>query len=182
VADRLDLPEEAVRQEFARMAPARGRQDAPSASPRPRPRPARRETEAERRLLSLALSDATARDRLLTRAREEDFRGFASERVFAAILAQQRAGHPVTVEALEGILEPDDRERLLEIALDDFPGLTAADWEACWNALRRERLEVESRRLQRLLQQGTEENGEAAGIDDLLRRKLELRREIDALS
>ncbi len=182
VADRLDLPEEAVREEFRRIAPARRADEPPPPPARARQRPSRRITEAERRLLYLALNDAAARDRLLASAREEDFQGFACQRLFAAVLDQQRGGHPVTVEALEGIVETEDRERLLEIALGDFPGLVAADWEACWNALRREKLEEESRRLQRLLQQGTEETGQAAQIDELLRRKLELRRQIDALS
>jgi DNA primase len=180
LADRFDLPEEAVRAEFQRTFPAERAPSGPAS--RPRSRPASRETEAERRLLHLMLTDAEARRQCLAQATEEHFEGLATGKVFAALLGQHRAGHEISAGALDGVLANGEREQLMEVALAEFPDLTAADWEACWNALQKERLEKESRRLQRLLQEGMEEATDAALVDDLLRRKLELRRRIDALS
>jgi DNA primase len=180
LAERFDLPEDAVRAEFRRTFPAE-RAAAESAS-RPRSRPARRGTEAERRLLYLLLTDIEARRQCLAQATEEQFEGLLTGKVFAALLGQHRAGHEISAGALDGVLAEGDRERLMEVALAEFPDLTAADWESCWNALQKERLEKESHRLQRLLQQGMEEASDAARVDELLRRKLELRRKIDALS
>ena len=94
-----------------------------------------------------------------------------------AVLNQERAGHPVDVESLKTLLASEERARMLEAVLDDFPGLVAGDWEDAWRVLRKENLEKESRILQRQLA-----SAEDMDVDALLRRKLEVRREIEALS
>ncbi|MFQ5669258.1 MAG: DNA primase [Acidobacteriota bacterium] len=180
LAERFHLPEEAVRDEFRRMQPAR-RGNLGSAA-RQQEAGGRRGTPAERRLLYLMLTDATVRGRLAEEAVDSDFSGLVSERLIAAVLGQHRAGLAVSVASLEQILAPEDRDVLMEIALDDFPGLHSGEVEACRKALEKERLERESRRLQQQLQEGREEAGDGARIDALLKKKLELRRRIDALS
>lgn len=181
VADHFDLPEDVVHAEFHRLAAAVGHR-ASSAPPLPVPHPVRAGAPAERRLLHLLIYEPELRGRLLTGASEADFAGLATERLFGVLLAQHRGGLPVSVEALQGLLPETEQTLLIEIAMEEFPGLDAGEGDACWKALRRERLERESHRLQRQLQ--VDDPGPAGGarLDDMLRRKLALRREIDALS
>jgi DNA primase len=176
-AERLGVPEEALAAELSRLR----RPDASAASPAPAP--AGRSTvtgrPAERRLLQVLLLDASAPARLAEVARDEDFAGLAHERLFRTVLAQQRAGLEISVNALRAIVPPEDGEALLAATLDDHPEVRPGEWEDCWRAMVREALEKESREVQRRLAREIEEGGQAEG---LLRRKLEIRQRIDALS
>ncbi|MFQ5719145.1 MAG: DNA primase [Acidobacteriota bacterium] len=180
VADRFDLEGEAIRAEFRRQTTrAEGRRPESRPSEEPLVRPAG--TPAERRLLHLMLFEPELRGRLLSGATEQDFDGLVTQRLFARLLEQQQAGAAVSVESLASQVDETDRELLMGIAMEEFPGLNAHEGEACWNALRRDRLEKESHRLQRQLQHDADSEVGGSHLDDLLRRKLELRRMIDAL-
>lgn len=180
VAERFGLPEDVVHTEFRRTMPGARRDASPAGSPENAA--VRAGTPAERRLLHLLLYEPELRGRLLAEAVEEDFSGLATERILSALLGLHRGGHDVSVEALQGLLPGRDQTLLMQIAMEEFPGLDAGEGDACWKALRRERLERESRRLQRQLQQDVESPVDGARTDELLRRKLALRRMIDALS
>ncbi|MFQ5766787.1 MAG: DNA primase, partial [Acidobacteriota bacterium] len=180
VAHHFDLPEAAVRQEFARLArPDHGSSEAPAA-PGTRPRPRLR--LAERQLLRLLVDDPAARKKFLDQVKREDFAGLGAERLFVAMLAEYQAGGELSVISLGKVLVPEDRQELMEIVLSEHPAVGDGQWEECWKTLQREKLERESRRLHRQLQQQMEGPGGSGGIDDLLRRKLDIRRAIDALS
>jgi DNA primase len=175
IADRLDLNEADVRAEYRRVMPALRRgEEAPA---RRRQRPSRSSSLAERQLIHLLLAHAGVRRDFATVAREEELQDLATGPIMVAVLNQERAGHPVNVESLKTLLASEERARMLEAVLDDFPGLVAGDWEEAWRVLRKENLEKESRILQRQLA-----SAEAMDVDALLRRKLEVRREIEALS
>ena len=180
IADRLDLDEADVRAEYRRVMPALRRGEV--APVRSRPRRARSCSLAERQLLHLLMAHAGVRREFAAVAREEELRDLAVGTIVVAVLNQERAGHAVDVESMKTLLAEEERARMLEAVLDDFPGLGPSDWEESWRVLRRENLEKESRILQGQLARGMEDGAEATDVDALLRRKLEVRREIEALS
>ena len=179
IADRLDLKENDVRAEFRRVAPALRRGEAaPEQIRRPETRLA---TLAERQLIHLLLTYGTVRDEFTAVAREEELQDLATGHIIAAILSQQRGGHTVSVDGLQGLLGDEDKSRLMAAVMEDYPGLAADDWKPSWHAIRRDHLEKESRILQRQLSRGMEEGADGTAVDNLLRRKLEVRRMIEAL-
>lgn len=179
IAQRLDLKEADLRAEFRRVAPALRRGEAPPAPARPRP--ARNCTLAERQLMQLLLTCSDVRREVAATAREEELRDLPAGQIIMVLLNQERAGHEVTVEGLQALLEKEDQARLLAAVMEDFPGLVAADWEESWRIIQKENLEKESRILQRQLAQSMEEGGDTTDVERLLRRKLEVRRLIETL-
>ena len=180
LAERLGLAEEALRLELRRIAPAaraaREQRPAPAREAERRPPPV-----AERRLLRLLLDDVEACSRFLAARTEEDFSGLALERLFHCLLAQHRAGHAISIAALQPLLEPAATRQLLEVALADAPRGDAREVEDCWQVLERSGLERERRRLKSDLSSAQEE-GDGERVDALLRRQTELDRRIHALS
>lgn len=179
IAQHLDLREADLRAEFRRVAPALRRGGAPPAPVRSQPE--RNCTLAERQLMHLLLTSADVRREVAATAREEELRDLTAGHIITVVLNQERAGHEVTVEGLQTLLETEDQARLLAAVMEDFPGLVADDWEESWRIIRKEHLEKESRILQRQLRQSMEEGGDTTGVERLLRRKLEVRRLIETL-
>lgn len=174
MADALDLDEAIVLQELraavreARPA-IRGRA-APAEAPRP----------VDLRLVAVLLESAEARARLRTELESDDWSGCGAARVVSAILKlddeQGRVEYPDVFAALD---TDADRELLTRAAFREGGAmdLGESEWEACAEALRKNRLLRDGRATQQALARSEE-----AAVDDLLVRRMQIARQIDTMS
>jgi hypothetical protein len=86
-------------------------------------------------------------------------------------------GHEVTYPRVGADVSDAAREILTRIAAAAYPPATLDEGRGCLNGLRAERLQRQMGEIQKRLEGG----GQAAEIDDLLRRKVTLKRQIEAL-
>lgn len=174
MADALDLDEAIVLQELraavreARPA-IRGR-----ATPADVPRP------VDLRLVAVLLESAQARKRLRVELEPADWSETGAARVVTAILSLDDENGSVEYPDVFAALDTDaDRELLTRAAFREGGGqdLDESEWEACAEALRKNRLLRDGRAMQQALARSEE-----AAVDDLLVRRMQIARQIDTLS
>lgn len=147
------------------------------AAPRPRPR------LLDLQLVSMLLEDAGMRNRFREEIGIEGIRGSAGERVVETILRLDVENgivdYPGVAEALEG---EEDRDLLHLAAFREGEPFESgeAGYLACLETIRRETLRREGREVERRLRE-PETAGEADG-DALLARRMQIARQIDAMS
>ncbi len=173
LADALRIDDDLVMQEL--RAALRGqrpaiRRRAPSDNG-----PAR---EAEARLVAVLLREAAARAETRARLEPDDLEGARVKAVGEAVLALDAEGIPPTAAAvMERLSEESDRTLVASITFrEDLEG-GAASVGDCLAVLRRARLRREGRDLDRSLREA-----DPSSVDDLLEKRMQVAREIDALS
>ena len=134
-------------------------------------------TEAETRLVQVLLQSGEAREALLP-LEPIEFAGMRLESVIRAIEEIHASGEPLEVPSVMGRLpEGEERNLLARIAFRELEQATPEEGGKCLAALRRDRMVDERRKVQKEIDQ--------AGVavpEFLLRRKMELSREINKLS
>ncbi len=174
MADALGLDEAIVLQELrAAVREARpsirGRATS-SEAPRP----------VDLRLVAVLLESAAARRRLRTELEPDDWSGSGAARVVSTILKLDDENGSVEYPDVFAALETDaDRDLLTRAAFREGGGrdLGESEWEACAEALRKERLLREGRATQQALARS-----EDSAVDDLLVRRMQIARQIDTMS
>ena len=133
---------------------------------------------AAARLLKVLLDEPEARQALLPELRDEDLEGSEVEGIWRVVRDLARSGTEVTYPRV-GSLLPDPADQALLLRMASFPGPAASlsDGEECLRRLREKRL---ARRLQEL-QDRLEKAAPGAPVDDLIRQKIDLRKEMRAL-
>ncbi len=156
-------------------------------TPRPRPADARRSagpapaaelSESEARLIRGLLESAEIRNDVLARLGSEDLAGSAIEELFRAVEGLSEAGEDVSWTRLSEVLREPARSLVARLAVRSDPGISRDEALRCVESLRLRRL----RRERDLLQKEMEHELSAARLDELLRRKMEVSRQIDSLS
>jgi DNA primase len=163
----------ALKQGARGMSPTAGR-------PRPRPPQPAPLLPAEGKLLGMLLGNPRARAAVLERIDLDDLAGSRIEPIVRALLEQART-NPEEVDAATFVAGlPDEASRALvaRSLLEQEDDGTPEEARDCLRAVRRNRLAQERRRLQRELE-GTVD---PAALNELMSRKMELSRKIDALS
>ena len=133
-------------------------------------------TEAELRLVAVLLQSGEARSALLPLP-SSDREGLRMEPVLQAIEEAHARGQSVEAAGVMDGLAEGDRDLLVRIAFRSLPEATPEEGEKCLAALRRVRMVEERRKLQKEI----DRSGESVP-EFLLRRKMELSREINKLS
>ncbi|MCI0656162.1 MAG: hypothetical protein L0170_03725 [Acidobacteria bacterium] len=129
------------------------------------------------RLLKLFIELPETRQSLGLSLSDEDLAGSEVERIWR--VAKEMAGEGEMSYGRLGsrLSDPTDQDLLLRLASMPGPAASLSEAEDCVRRLRGVRL---ARRLQEL-QEKLETAGDGASVDDLLRQKMDLRREIHAL-
>jgi len=133
--------------------------------------------DAEARLLRLLLDAPEVRAVLLDELRPDDLEGSRVAGIVRAIAEMVVAGEEVTYPRLAARLGDEAAGLLTRVAALSHPPATIEDGRGCLTALRASRLERQMSAVQKRLEAG----GVAAEIDELLRRKVDLKRQIEAL-
>jgi DNA primase len=168
IEDRLVLQElkEAVRE---RRRDVGGRAATALESRRP-------ESEAEAGLVRALMDDPAVRDALLPEIDDSDLRSGWVMEIVDAVRRITGAGQDVTYPRIGSEVGDAARETLTRIAALPLPGVTVATGKGCLNTLRAARYTRQMSDIQKQLEScGTAEQ------DDLLRRKLVLKKQIEAL-
>ncbi len=130
------------------------------------------------RLVRVLIDEPEARQALLPQLRDEDLEGSEVERIWRAVRDLARSGSEITYPRVGSLLpDPADQALLLRLAAVPAPPASLAEGEECLLRLREKRL---ARRLQEL-QERLEKAAPGAPVDDLIRQKIDLRREMRAL-
>lgn len=130
------------------------------------------------RLIRVLIDHQEAREALMPGVREEDFQGTGLEGIWRAVKDVARSGTEVTYPRVGSALaDPAEQAMLLRIASLEAPDPSPREGEACLRRLRESGL---ARRLQDL-QEELEKAAPGTPVDELLRQKMSLRREIRAL-
>jgi DNA primase len=149
-------------------APGPGRPKAP-------PAPLR---EAEVVLVRGLIENEAARAELLAEILPSDLEGFAVSGIVARLAEMDRDGEEIGYETLAAALADRDKDLLARIGLRGDPAPGGREVRDSLDALRRARLVRERDAVQKEME-GTRE---PARLGELMRRKLELSRRIDAMS
>jgi len=129
-----------------------------------------------------ALMDATeVRQTLLGELTEEDLEGSWMGEVVGAIRDLAGAGEEVTYPRIGSRVSTKAGDMMTRIAAQPHPPASLEEGRGCLSALRAGRLRREMTDIQKRLESGTETAGGAADTDSLLRRKVDLKRRIEAL-
>lgn len=143
----------------------------------------RRETEsaglleAEVRLVRSLVEDEESRSRLLPEILPADLEGTRIAPIVAQVASLESEGRPISYSELSVDLPDKQRELLARIAMRGEPppgGPEAAD---CLQSLRRARLVRERRSVQKEMEGAPD----AARLEELMRKKIDLSRRIDAM-
>jgi hypothetical protein len=129
------------------------------------------------RLLKIFIELPEARQALETSFGDEDLAGSEVERIWRVAKDMAREGEITYGRLGSRLSEPTDQDLLLKLASMPGPVANLCEAEDCVRRLREGRL---ARRLQEL-QEKLEAAADGAYVDDLLRQKMDLRREIHAL-
>lgn len=148
-----------------------GRHEAPGG-------PAGRVMESEARLVRALLESADLRPELLSRLTAEDMTGSAAGEMVRAIESLEQAGRTVTYQTLNDVLLEPARSLLAGLAMKPEPSVSREEALRCVESIRLRRLRHEREQLQKEM----EKEFDAARLDDLMRRKMEVSRQIDTLS
>jgi DNA primase len=169
IEDRLVLQElkEAVRERRRRLEPgvAAGATRATGAS------------EAESRLLRAMMDAAEVRLAILEEMEEDDLERSRIAEIVKVIRGLSARGDEVTYPGVASQVSEGAREMMTRIAALPHPPATLEEGRGCLMALRAARIE----RLMGDIQKRLESGGDAAEVDDLLRRKVALKRKMEAL-
>jgi hypothetical protein len=169
IEDRLVLQElkEAVRE---RRKDLGGKATAALSSAR------RPESEAEAGIVRALMDDGTVRAALLSEVEEADLGSARVRDIVRAVRRLAEKGGDVTYPRLAAELGDDSRDVLTRIAATPHPPMTEDAGRGCLNTLRAERMARQMTDIQKSL-----ESCNPAESDDLLRRKLALKKQIEAL-
>jgi DNA primase len=140
--------------------------------------PAARAMESETRLVRALLESADLRAELLGLLSEDDLAGTAIEAVVRAVEGLGRAGQEISYPRLSEVLLEPARSLLARIAMEPEPVVSSSEALRCVESIRVRRLRREREGLQRQM----EAEADPARLDDLMRRKMEVSRQIDSLS
>jgi len=176
IAERFRVEEDLILAELGK-ALKQGRRDLPAAAARPAGRPAPVLNPAEARLLGILITNPVARLAVLDSIDVEDLGGSRLQPIVAAL---EGVGDAAIDAAAFLELLPDDESRALAaraLMQQDGEG-TPEDAAECLRTLHRARLTRERDKIQREL----ERSADTAALNDLMSRKMELSRRIDALS
>ncbi len=133
---------------------------------------------SEGRLLRAMLEDAVLLEEMLPQLTDEDLAGSALEGVVRAVAGLRLAGEPVSYARLTEVLEEPGRSHLARLAMTADPVVSREEALRCMDSIRLRRL----RRERESLQKEMEREADRARLQELMRRKMELSRQIDTLS
>ncbi len=134
-------------------------------------------SEAESRLLRALLDAPEARRTLLDEIEDEDLERSRIAEVVKATRRLVENGEDVTYPRVAAEISDDARDLLTRIAALPHPPASLEEGRGCLKALRAARFQRQMSDIQKRLESG----GGAADTDDLLRRKVALKRRIEAL-
>ncbi len=191
IADRLRVDEDVLRLELRdalkrgarqvaqpRQAAHAEQADATAGSARDPRRPLNR---AQGRLLGLLAARPAVRAALRRELEPEDFAGSAAEKIVETVLEDESGAAEIA-----GRLDDEASRTLLARALfeleedEEMDDISEQEARLCLSAIRRTRLTRERAQVQRQLEQGGETD--VANLDELMALKMDLSRQIDALS
>jgi DNA primase len=141
-------------------------------------RPESRITEAEARLIRALLESADICPDLLLKLAGEDLAGSPIEGILRAIEALSQENAVISYASLIEVLEEPARSILAGLAMKLEPVVSREEAYRCVETIRLRRLRQEREGLQKEM----EHEMNTARLDDLMRRKMELSRQIDSLS
>jgi len=136
---------------------------------------------AEASLLRALMDAAEVRQTLLGELTEEDLEGSWLVEVVGAIRGLMGAGEEITYPRLGERVNGRTRDLMTRIASEPHPPASLEEGRGCLSALRAGRLRREMTDIQKRLESGIQTAGGAADTDTLLRRKVDLKRRIEAL-
>jgi DNA primase len=169
IEDRLVLQElkEAVRERRKSVgAPGAGDQGGP-----------RHVNEAETGLVRAVMDDAAVRAELLPEVEDSDMPAGRAAEIVRAVRRIAKRGEEVTYPRVGQEIGEEARETLTRIAATPYPPATIEAGRGCLNTLRAATFTRQMTDIQKRLEQ----SGSATEINELLRRKLALKRQIEAL-
>lgn len=181
LSDRLGVDDELMLAEIRDTLAAR-----PAATARPSGHGSRapasgaavRLMESEGRLVRAMLEGADVREELLRQLTEEDFAGLPIEPIVRAIEGLSRGGEEVTYARLTEVLKDPARTLLTRLAMSSEPMVSRNEAMRFVESIKVHRLRREREKLQKQM----ESESDPARLEDLLRLKMEVSRNIDALS
>jgi DNA primase len=141
-------------------------------------REGRRLNEAEARLVRSLMDVREVRDVLLAEIEEDDIAASGIVEIVRAVRRQVESGDEVTYPRIGAEISDDARSVLTRIAAMSYPASNIEDGRSCLMGLRARRFRQQMSDIQKRLEA---EKG-AAEIDELLRRKVSLKKRIEALS
>ena len=176
LAEKLAISDELMLADV-REALLKGPQPA-TATPRIRAAATGAPTESETRLLRALLEAADLRAELLAHLSAEDLEGSSIEMMVRAVIGLCRQGSEITYAGLSEILGETERSVLARLAMRSQPIISRDEALRCVESLKLKRLRKEREGLQKEM----EKEIDAARLDELMRRKMDVSRQIDALS
>ncbi|HXI04497.1 MAG TPA: DNA primase, partial [Candidatus Saccharimonadales bacterium] len=156
-----------------------GSRGEPTGSPEgraPKKGPPLREVEA--RLVQALVESGPCRARLLAELLPADLQGSVVARIVDGLASLERSGEEVTYPSVAEGLQEGDKEVLTRIAMRGDPVPGEAEALHCLETLRRGRLVRERTQIQREM----ESTSDPVRLEELMRRKIDLSRRIDAIS
>lgn len=146
--------------------------------------------QAERRLIQMLTEAEGFRDRLAQELVTENlYQGLETEKIFAAILEAIAGGNRPEPAALSSVLQENDRRLLFEILFETGAEPAWSEAESCLAVLRRKQAKTELDTVQREIEAqsamgaaaGAASSGTSADLRQLLAKKQELRKRLDAM-
>lgn len=134
--------------------------------------------EAEGRLVRALLESPDIRQEVLGRLSDDDISGSAVAEIVRAVQGMSRSESELSYTLLHEVLREPARSLLARLAMRPEPVVSRDEALRCAESMRLRRLRTERDRLQKEM----EREADVARLDDLMRRKVEVSREIDALS
>jgi len=137
-----------------------------------------RTIEAEWRLVRALLESAALRSELLSRLSPEDLAGSAIEPMVRGVEGLSGAGAEISYARLSEILPEPSRALLARLAMRPEPVVSREEAMRCVESIKLRRLRRQRERLQKEM----ERELDSARLEEMMRRKMELSRQIDSLS
>jgi len=134
--------------------------------------------EAEGRLVRALLESADIRSDILSRLTEDDLEGSLAGEVVRALEGLGNEGSEISYQKLTEVLREPARSMLTSIAMRPEPVVSRDEALLCAESMRLRRLRQERDRLQKEM----ETELDMARVEELMRRKIEVSRQIDSLS
>jgi DNA primase len=177
MAERLRIDDEIMRADM-RDAVLKGPQRKQTAAPAPTGSPIAKVGEAEQRLVRAVVEMPDIRTELLDLLSIDDLSGTVIEEIMRAVDSMNRSGAPVSYTGLLEVLREPARSLLARLAMRQEPVVSHEEAVRCAESIRLRRLRTERDKLQKEM----EGEVDSARLEDLMRRKVEVSRQIDALS
>jgi len=134
--------------------------------------------EAEGRLVRALLERADTRAEILSRLSEADLEGSLTGEILRALEGLGNIGSEISYQKLSEVLREPARSMLTSIAMRPEPVVSREEALLCAESMRLRRLRQERDRLQKEM----ENEPDMARVEELMRRKIEVSRQIDSLS